>query len=30
MVSIYAGALILAGLFTLVPGRLMHQVLFGS
>jgi uncharacterized membrane protein len=30
MISIYAGALILAGLFTLVPGRLMHQVLFGS
>lgn len=30
MISIYAGALILAGLFTLVPGRLMHAVLFGS
>jgi len=30
MISIYAGALILAGLFTLVPGRLMHEVLFGS
>ena len=30
MISIYAGALILAGLFTLVPGRLMHGVLFGS
>ena len=30
MVSIYAGALMLAGLFTLVPGRLMHAVLFGS
>jgi|SRR6187200_531212 uncharacterized membrane protein len=24
MISIYAGALVLAGLFTLVPGRLMH------
>lgn len=30
MISIYAGALILAGVFTLVPGRLMHQVMFGS
>jgi uncharacterized membrane protein len=30
MISIYAGALLLAGLFTLVPGRLMHGVLFGS
>src|SRR4051812_20825164 len=30
MLSIYAGALLLAGLFTLVPGRLMHSVLFGS
>ena len=30
MISIFAGALLLAGLFTLVPGRLMHDVLFGS
>jgi uncharacterized membrane protein len=30
MTSIYAGALLLAALFTLVPGRLMHGVLFGS
>ena len=30
MVSIFAGALLLAGLFTLVPGRIMHDVLFGS
>jgi uncharacterized membrane protein len=30
MLSIYAGALLLAGLFTLVPGRIMHSVLFGS
>ena len=30
MLSIYAGALLLAGLFTLVPGRIMHAVLFGS
>ena len=30
MISIFAGALLLAGLFTLVPGRIMHDVLFGS
>jgi uncharacterized membrane protein len=30
MISIFAGALLLAGLFTLLPGRLMHDVLFGS
>jgi uncharacterized membrane protein len=30
MISIFAGALMLAGLFTLVPGRIMHTVLFGS
>jgi len=30
MLSIYAGALVLARLFTLVPGRIMHSVLFGS
>ena len=30
MMSIYAGALILAGLFTMLPGRLMHEVVFGS
>jgi uncharacterized membrane protein len=29
MISIFAGALMLAGLFTLVPGRLMHSALFG-
>jgi uncharacterized membrane protein len=28
MMSIFAGALVLAGLFTLVPGRIMHTVLF--
>jgi uncharacterized membrane protein len=28
MMSIFAGALLLAGLFTLVPGRIMHTVLF--
>ncbi|QWG10941.1 DUF2306 domain-containing protein [Bradyrhizobium sediminis] len=30
MISLFAGALLLAGLFTLVPGRIMHDVLFGS
>ncbi|QWG16223.1 DUF2306 domain-containing protein [Bradyrhizobium sediminis] len=30
MTWIFAGALLLAGLFTLVPGRIMHDVLFGS
>jgi len=30
MISIFAGALVLAGLFTLVPGRIMHTVLFGQ
>ena len=29
MISIFAGALLLAGVFTLVPGRIMHTVLFG-
>jgi len=29
MISIFTGALVLAGLFTLVPGRIMHSVLFG-
>lgn len=29
MVSIFAGALVVAGLFTLVPGRIMNQVVFG-
>jgi len=30
MISIFTGALLLAGLFTLVPGRIMHTVVFGS
>lgn len=30
MILIFTGALLLAGLFTLVPGRIMHSVLFGS
>jgi len=29
MISIFAGALVIAGLFTLVPGRIMHAVVFG-
>lgn len=28
MQSIYFGALIIAGLFTLLPGRIMHEVMF--
>jgi uncharacterized membrane protein len=30
MVLIFTGALVIAGAFTLVPGRIMHSVLFGS
>lgn len=30
MILIFAGALVVAGLFTLVPGRVMHAVVFGS
>ncbi len=30
MILMFAGALVIAGLFTIVPGRIMHQVLFGS
>jgi uncharacterized membrane protein len=30
MTAIFAGALVLAGLFTLVPGRIMHTVMFGQ
>ena len=26
---IFAGALVVAGLFTLMPGRIMHAVVFG-
>jgi uncharacterized membrane protein len=29
MLSIYALALIVTGLFTLWPGRIMHRVVFG-
>lgn len=30
MIFIFVGALVIAGLFTLVPGRIMHSVVFGS
>ncbi|SHN14514.1 DUF2306 domain-containing protein [Roseibium suaedae] len=30
MRSLYFWALIVAGIFTLLPGRIMHQVLFGA
>jgi uncharacterized membrane protein len=30
MIGIFTGALVIAGLFTFVPGRIMHTVLFGS
>lgn len=30
MLSLFAGALVIAGLFTVWPGRIMHAVLFGS
>ncbi len=29
MVSIFAGALVIGGLFSFVPGRIMHAVVFG-
>ena len=29
MIALYGFALILTGLFTLTPGRVMHQILFG-
>lgn len=30
MISVFAGALIVAGLFTFVPGRIMHAVVFSQ
>ena len=30
MISIFLGALVIAGLFTFVPGRVMHAVAFGN
>ena len=29
MIGIFLGALVIAGLFTVVPGRIMHAVVFG-
>ena len=29
MISLFCGALVIAGLFTLAPGRIMHAVVFG-
>src|SRR5476649_1414612 len=29
MILIFSGALVVAGLFTLLPGRIMHSVVFG-
>lgn len=30
MLGIFAGALVIAGIFTFVPGRIMHGVVFGG
>jgi len=30
MMYLFLGALVVAGLFTLVPGRIMHKVVFGA
>jgi uncharacterized membrane protein len=30
MVALFLGALVIAGLFTLLPGRIMHAVVFGQ
>jgi uncharacterized membrane protein len=30
MLGLFAGALLVAGIFTLAPGRIMHRVLFGG
>jgi uncharacterized membrane protein len=29
MISLFVGALVIAGIFTLLPGRIMHDVVFG-
>lgn len=29
MISLFTGGLVIAGLFTFVPGRIMHAVAFG-
>jgi uncharacterized membrane protein len=30
MIGLFVGALVIAGLFTFVPGRIMHAVVFGN
>jgi uncharacterized membrane protein len=30
MIGLFAGALVIAGAFTLLPGRIMHRVVFGG
>jgi uncharacterized membrane protein len=30
MIGLFAGALLIAGIFTLLPGRIMHAVVFGN
>lgn len=30
MIMTFVGALVIAGLFTLLPGRIMHRVIFGA
>ena len=30
MIMLFSGALVIAGLFTLLPGRIMHKVVFGA
>jgi uncharacterized membrane protein len=30
MISVFAGALVIAGAFTFLPGRIMHRVVFGG
>ena len=30
MLALFFGALVIAGVFTLLPGRIMHAVLFGG
>jgi uncharacterized membrane protein len=30
MIMTFVGALVVAGLFTLAPGRIMHRVIFGA
>jgi uncharacterized membrane protein len=30
MIALFSGALVIAGLFTCMPGRIMHAVVFGN